>query len=85
MEDKSSFYEFLAANSKLTKEETKKVHPFYLLLSWVTIFMTNSLIVWVGWNYAVAPILSTTPVTFVQSILLYSIAKIFSRGFFSVQ
>jgi len=86
MEDKKpSFYEFLAANSNFTKEEKKKVHPFYLAISWVIIFLINTSVVWLGWNYAVAPTLSLAHVSFLQALLIYSFAKSITRGFFTVQ
>jgi len=86
MGDKStSFYEFLAANSKITKEENKKIHPFYLAISWVIILLGNSLVLWLGWNFAISPILKFEPVSYLQSILLYAFAKVITRGFFSAQ
>jgi hypothetical protein len=86
MEDKStSFYEFLAANSKLTKEDSKKIHPFYLAISWIIIFLGNSAVLWLGWNYALSPVLNLSSVTYLQSILMYSFAKVITRGFFTVQ
>lgn len=86
MEDnRQGFYEFLAANSKLSTEEKKKIHPFYTLVSWVLILLGNSFVVWFSWNYAVSPFFKFQSVTFVQSVLIYSLVKTLLRGFFSVQ
>jgi hypothetical protein len=85
MEDKSSFYEFLAANSKLTNEEKKKIHPVFLLVSWLIIFVINSSVLYLGWNYAVAPLMHFEHSTFLQTVLFYSAFKVLIRGFFSAQ
>ena len=84
MEDKSSFYEFLAANSKLTNEE-KKVHPLFLLIAWIIVFLINASVLYIGWNYAVSSLTHLEKITFLQSTLLYSACKVLFRGFFSVQ
>ena len=81
-ENKSSFYEFLAANSKVKKNE---VHAIYLMLGWIILFILNSTILWASWNYAVVPLMHASAASFWQSILLYSIAKILTRGFASPQ
>lgn len=84
MEDKSSFYEFLAANSKFT-DEKKKIHPIYLAISWLIIFSVNVSVLHVGWNYAISPMLHLEHSTFLQSLLFYSATKVLFRGFFSPQ
>ena len=88
MEDKkSSFYEFLMANSKIKvqAEESKKVKSVHIFISWLVIMLSNSFILWLGWNYAFMQLFPIKPVTYLQSILLYSLAKVLTRGFFSVQ
>ena len=89
MEDnkKNSFYDFLLANSELTtkpveKPQTKKYH---IVLSWIVVFFSNILILWLGWNYAVSPVFKLPLLSFVQSTFLYAVTKVLTRGFFSVQ
>jgi hypothetical protein len=88
MEDKkSSFYEILAANSKPTAEKVEdvKVKPIHTFLSWTLIFLCNSAILWLAWNIAGVQLLNLKDASFLQCILLYSAAKILTRGFFSIQ
>lgn len=89
MEDnkKNSFYDFLLANSELTNKQTEKqqVKKHHLALSWLVVFFTNVLILWLGWNYAVSPVFKLPLLSFMQSLLLYGVTKVLIRGFFSVQ
>jgi hypothetical protein len=81
---KNSFYNFLLANSKPVARETSKVKRQYLIIAWMVLFLINVLVVWFGWNYSVSPIFDLSTISFAQSVLLYSIAKALSRGFFSL-
>lgn len=85
MEDRPSFYEFLTANSKISKKEEKKIHPIYIAISWLIILFTNSALLWVAWNYSVVYLFGFNPASYMQSILLYIAAKILTRGLFSVE
>jgi hypothetical protein len=88
MEDnkKSSFYDFLLANSELNRQETKPtIKKQYIALSWLIVFLANAFILFLGWNYAMTPILKLPSISFVQSLLLYAVSKVLTRGFFSVQ
>jgi hypothetical protein len=82
----SSFYEILAANAKSTgKQEVKEISRFYLVLSWITIQLINSCVVWLAWNYAISPTFNLPLATFLSSILFYFFVKVLTRGFFSPQ
>ena len=87
MEDKkSSFYEILAANSKPTTEnEDVKVKPIHTFLSWTTILLCNSVMLWLAWNMAGVQLLNLRHATFFECVLLYSGVKTLTRGFFSIQ
>lgn len=85
MEDKkSSFYEILAANSKPTTEEVK-IKPIHTFFSWTTIFLCNSAMLWLAWNFAGVQLLKFEHASFLQCALLYTGSKILTRGFFSIQ
>jgi TRAP-type C4-dicarboxylate transport system permease small subunit len=85
-EKKKSFYDFLLANSELTsKKPEQQIKKHYLAISWLMIFFANISILWLGWNYAVSPMFRLTPISFIQSFLLYSVVKVLTRGFFSPQ
>jgi hypothetical protein len=81
---KNSFYNFLLANSKPVTQETSKVKKHYLIIAWLVLFLINVLVVWFGWNYSVSPIFNLSTISFTQSILLYSIVKVLTRGLFSL-
>ncbi len=86
MEDKkSSFYEILAANSKPTSENEVKVKSIHKFLSWTIILFCNSAILWLSWNMAGMQLLNLKHASFFECMLLYSGAKILTRGFFSIQ
>jgi hypothetical protein len=85
MEDRPSFYEFLTANSKITKREANKTPKVYIAISWLVLLFTNAALLWAGWNYAVVHLFGTNPATYAQCILLYLVAKILTRGLFSVE
>lgn len=90
MEDKSSFYELLAANSQLTNnlkstDEKKKIEPIYLAMSWIILFLINASIFHLGYNYAITSMFKLEHSTFLQSMLFYSAIKVLLRGFFSPQ
>jgi hypothetical protein len=85
-EKKNSFYDFLLANSQLTsKQPEQQIKKRHIVISWLVIFFVNISILWLGWNYAVSPLFNLTPISFIQSLLLYSAIKVLSRGFFSEQ
>lgn len=86
MEKKSSFYEFLAANSSLvSKEKEQKPKQHHIMLAWLLLFFINSALLWTCWNYAISFAFKVPNITFLQSLSIYVVAKILSRGFFSVQ
>jgi len=81
---KNSFYDFLLANSKPVSQETPKVKKQYLIIAWLVLFLVNVLVVWFGWNYSVSLIFNLSTISFTQSVLLYSVAKVLTRGLFSL-
>jgi len=81
---KNSFYDFLLANSKPVSQETPKVKKQYLIIAWSVLFLVNVLVVWFGWNYTVSPVFNLSTISFTQSVLLYSIVKVLTRGLFSL-
>jgi len=81
---KNSFYDFLLANSKTSSQQKPEVKKHHLIVAWVIIFIVNVIIVWFGWNYTVSPILNLSTISFSQSILLYSVVKVLTRGLFSL-
>lgn len=81
---KNSFYDFLLANSKPASQEKPEVKKHHMIIAWLVIFTVNVLIVWFGWNYTVSPIFGLSTISFLQSVLLYSIVKVLSRGLFSL-
>ena len=86
MEDnnKKSFYDLLA-NSKINGQlEKPTVKKRYLVLSWVIIFLLNSTGLYLGWNYVISPLINIANISFFDSIGLYVVAKVLSRGLFSV-
>ena len=91
MEDKrhSNFYEFLLANSELTNNKTAETKPKpqskYVLLSWLVIFFSNTLVLWLSWNYVVSSEFGLPVLSFIQSAALYAAMKTLFRGFFSTQ
>ena len=86
MEEKHSFYDYLVANSSaIQKEPQRKIHPFFFVLSWLIIFIANSTVLWISWNYAVSSIFHLSNLSFIGAILLYSAAKTLTRGFISTQ
>ena len=87
MEDnkKNSFYDILLANSEVNRQETTPIAKKYIALSWLVVFFANITILYFGWNYAVSLIFKFPLINYYQSILLYAVSKILTRGFFSVQ
>lgn len=87
MEDKpKSFYEILSANTKKKeKSETPDTKINHKVLAWIVIFLANSSILMLCWNYAVSEIFKFPSITFSHSILLYSFAKTLTRGMFTIQ
>jgi hypothetical protein len=87
MEDnkKNSFYDFLLANSEVNRQETNPIEKKYVVISWLVVFFANTTILFLGWNYAVSLIFKFPLINYYQSLLLYAVAKILTRGFFSVQ
>lgn len=89
MEDKPrSFYEILSANVKQKpqkQQEKKPAAPFYRMMAWVVIFIANSWILQLCWNYGLVNLLEIPPITFIQSIMVYTLSKVLTRGMFSVQ
>lgn len=87
MEDseKSRFYDLLA-NSKVNGQKNEiPVKKKYIVLSWLIIFTANSIVLMLGWNYAISKLLEIAQISFFESIGLYAVAKILTRGLFSVQ
>lgn len=82
-----SFYEFLSAHSTLNNTSTtgNKVKPFYLFLAWLVIFFSNTIVLWLTWNYIVSTEFGLPSLTFLKSAALYGATKTLFRGFFSVQ
>ena len=86
MEDKSkSFYDFLTSNANRQIPETKKVHFIYKALAWIVIFICNSLLLQVCWNFGIKQIIDFPSISFIQSIMVYIFAKILTRGLFTAQ
>jgi hypothetical protein len=87
MEDnnKSTFYDLLA-NSKINGQSEKPtVQKKYIVLSWFIIFLLNSTGLYLGWNYVISPLIDIATISFSDSIGLYIVAKVLTRGLFSVQ
>lgn len=87
-ENKSSFYGFLAQNAKPVSEpsQTGKVPQKYIIFSWLFLFVVNSFLLWVAWNNAIVTVFpSVSHMSFVNSVLVYTAAKILTRGFFTIQ
>ena len=93
MEDKrhNSFYEFLSANSDLTNKPANKptnetkIKPLYVLLSWLVIFVSNTLVLFLSWNFVITAEVGLPSLSFFQSAALYAASKTLFRGFFSTQ
>jgi hypothetical protein len=86
MEDNSkSFYEILSSNIK-PKEAEKKVGFVYKALAWITIYVVNSVLLMLCWNYGLAKTSAFfSTITLFQSVMVYTIAKILTRGMFTTQ
>lgn len=85
MEEKRSFYDFIAAHSESAPTKEKKTQKIYLIIGWLILFLGNSLIVWLGWNFVISKVFNLASLTLVQGVLLYSFCKVILRGFFSAQ
>jgi hypothetical protein len=93
MEDKpKSFYDFLSNNVKNQpiqnqKENVtpKKIGFGYKALAWIVIFISNSLLAMLCWNYGISKIIDFPEITFFQSIMVYTFFRILTRGMFTVQ
>lgn len=72
---------------KQQTEEKEKNSPSskYVIFSWIFIAFINSGILWLSWNYACVPVLHFDNASFVQCLLLYSGAKVLTRGFFNLE
>jgi TRAP-type C4-dicarboxylate transport system permease small subunit len=82
---KNSFYDFLLANSKTaSQKEEPTVKKHHLVLAWLIIFFFSVFTLWIGWNYAISPIFNLPTISFLKAILLYAVAKVLSRGLFSL-
>lgn len=92
MEDKpKSFYEFLTSNAKkqpIQEEKAdgkKNVGVKFKVLAWIVIFICNSLLVYMCWNFALTEIFKIAEISFIQSIAVYTLFKILTRGMFTIQ
>jgi hypothetical protein len=82
MEEKSSFYEFLAANSKLKEDKQETPKRSYLLISFLIILLVNSLTILFFWNFVISEIFDIRELSFFQACLTYLGLKSIARGFF---
>ena len=89
MEDKSkSFYEFLKDNANTKTSQTSNetsVKPIYKALAWIVIFIANSLLLQFCWNFGIKNIFNIPTISFIQSVMVYTFARILTRGMFTVQ
>lgn len=90
MEDKPrSFYNFLTEKSNVEHQEKtpekKPIKPIYKILAWIVIFISNSLLLQFCWNFGLKSLVDLPQITFIQSVMVYSLAKILTRGMFTIQ
>lgn len=89
MEDKSnSFYEFLKDNVKNKQSHSLKetnVKPIHKVLAWIIIFIINSLLFQLCWNFGIKNIFNIPTISFIQSVMIYTFVRILIRGIFTVQ
>lgn len=90
MEDSktNSFYDFLMANSQASGQEKENKAPIkqsHIVLSWLVIFFVNVIVLYFGWNYAVSPVFKLPLLKFYETLFIYAVVKVLTRGLFSVQ
>ena len=84
-ENPKSFYSFLSDNIKSKQQSDNKTNTFTIILSWCVIFIVNSALLYVCWNNVMHEIFKISTISFTQSIMVYTITKILTRGIFTIQ